>query len=77
MVPTKKNHPTTFIADGPNQVWTWDITYLNTFTSGIYYKLYMIIDIYSRKFVGFEIWPEESGELAGDLIERAIVIEKN
>jgi len=75
-VPTKKNHPTTFIADGPNQVWTWDITYLNTFTRGIYYKLYMIIDIYSRKIVGFEVWPEESGELAGELIERAILSEK-
>ena len=75
-VPTKKNRPTTFIADGPNQVWTWDITYLNTFTRGIYYKLYMIIDIYSRKIVGYEVWPEETGQLAADLIERAIIIEK-
>jgi len=75
-VPTKKNHPTTFVADGPNQVWTWDITYFNTFTRGIYYKLYMIIDIYSRKIVGAEVWPEENGELAGELVERAILSEK-
>ena len=75
-VPTKKNRPTTFIADGPNQVWTWDITYLNTFTRGIYYKLYMIIDIYSRKIVGYEVWSEETGKLAADLIERNIIIRK-
>ncbi|PRR84501.1 Integrase core domain protein [Clostridium vincentii] len=74
-VPTKKNHPTTFVADGPNQVWTWDITYFNTFTRGIYYKLYMIIDIYSRKIVGAEVWPEENGELAAELVERAILNE--
>ena len=36
----------------------------------------MIIDIYSRKIVGYEVWPEETGELAADLIERAIIIEK-
>ncbi|MBD7913073.1 hypothetical protein [Clostridium cibarium] len=53
--PERANLPTTFIADGPNQVWTWDITWLNTYTRGFYYKLYMIIDIYSRKIVSWEI----------------------
>ena len=74
--PEKRNHPTTFIADGPNQVWTWDITWLNTYTRGIYYKLYMIIDIYSRKIVSWEVWTEETGELACELVERAILSEK-
>jgi transposase InsO family protein len=44
-----KNRPTTFVADGLKQVWTWDITWLNTYTREIYYKVYMIINIYSRK----------------------------
>lgn len=74
--PEKRNYPTTFVADGPNQVWTWDITWLNTYTRGIYYKLYMIIDIYSRKIVGWEVWTEETGELACELVERAILSEK-
>ena len=74
--PTKKNHPTTIAADGPNKVYTSDITYFNTFTRGIYYKLYMIIDIYSRKIVGAEVWPEENGELVGKLVERVILNEK-
>ena len=73
--PERVHIPTTHIADGPNQVWTWDITWLNTYTRGIYFKLYTIIDIYSRKIVGWEVWPEETGELAADLVERATLTE--
>ena len=74
--PERVKLPTTFIADGPNQVWTWDITWLNTYTRGIYYKLYMVIDIYSRKIVAWEVWTEENGELASELVERAMLSEK-
>ncbi len=74
--PERRNLPTTHIAYGPNQVWTWDITWLNTYTRGIYFKLYMIIDIYSRKIVGWEVWPEENGDLASELVERVLIAEK-
>lgn len=74
--PHKPKLPTTFIADEPNQVWTWDITWLNTYTRGIYYKLYTVIDIFSRKIVGWEVWTEENGELASELVERAMLSEK-
>ncbi len=43
--------PTTHIATGPNQVWTWDITWLKGPVLGLYFYLYMIIDIFSRKIV--------------------------
>ncbi len=36
----------------------------------------MIIDIYSIKIVGWEVWPEETGTLASKLVERAILSEK-
>lgn len=36
----------------------------------------MIIDIFSRKFVAWEVWNEENGELAADLVERAVLSEK-
>ena len=49
---------------------------MNTYTRGIYYKLYTILDIYSRKIVGWEVWKEETGELASELIERAMLSEK-
>ncbi|SFB44617.1 DDE-type integrase/transposase/recombinase [Clostridium frigidicarnis] len=65
--------PTTYIADGPNRVWAWDITWLNTYTSGLYFKLYVIVDIYSRKIVEWEVWSEEIGELAAKLVERAML----
>lgn len=74
--PERIKMPITHISTAQNQVWTWDITWLNTYVRGIYFKLYMIIDIYSRKIVGWEVWPEETGELASDLVERAVISEK-
>lgn len=74
--PKKIKIPDTHIASGPSQVWTWDITWLNTYTRGVYFKLYMIIDIYSRKIVVWEVWEEENGDLAAELVERAMLSEK-
>jgi len=59
-------------ADGPNQVWSWDITKLKGPMRGVYYLLYVIIDIYSRKVVHWEIWPTENGTLAREFIQNAI-----
>ena len=42
-----KRVPPTHIATAPNQVWTWDITWLNAFIKGQYYKLYLIVDMFS------------------------------
>ena len=66
-----KHSISTHKADGINQVWTWDITYLYSSIRGVYYYLYMIIDIYSRNIVGWEVWEEESAEHASELIKRA------
>jgi len=66
---------TTHKATGPNQVWTWDVTYLNTPVRGLYYYLYMVIDIYSRKIVGWEVHETETGELAAELITRVVLAE--
>ena len=35
-------------ADGPNQVWSWDITYLPTTVRGVWLYLYLVIDVWSR-----------------------------
>ena len=63
--------PQPWEATGPNQVWTWDITYLATNLRGTFFYLYLILDIYSRKIVGWEVYPEESTEHAAALFERA------
>jgi putative transposase len=60
------------MADGPDQVWSWDITKLKGPARGIWYLLYVIIDIFSRKVTGWEIWPTENGTLAKEFIQRAI-----
>lgn len=56
-------------ADGPNQCWTWDITKLRGPQPRIWYFLYSIIDIYSRKTVGWTISDKENQEVAKALIE--------
>jgi putative transposase len=60
------------MADGPNQVWSWDITKLKGPGRGIWYLLYVIIDIFSRKVTGWEVWPAENGTLAKEFILQAI-----
>ena len=60
------------MADGPNQVWSWDITKLKGPARGVFYLLYVIIDIFSRKVIWWDIWPAETGTLAKEFIERAI-----
>ena len=68
--------PTTHVATGPNQVWCWDISYLPSRVRGQFWYLYLILDVYSRKIVGWEIHSHESGELASELINRTMVAEK-
>jgi putative transposase len=66
----------THAATGPNQVWMWDITYLNGPIKGIFYYLYLITDLYSRDIVGWEVWEEESSEHASELIKRTTLSQR-
>lgn len=74
--PGKYGKPTSYCADAPNQVWTWDITYLAGAVKGLFYYLYLIIDIFSRDIVGWEVWEEESADHASELIRRACLAQK-
>jgi putative transposase len=60
------------LADGPSQVWTWDITKLRGPAKGIFYQLYVLIDIYSRFNPSWIISPVEDSLLAKDFIAEAI-----
>lgn len=66
----KKVKPEAPIANGPNQVWSWDITYLKSFIKGEFFYLYMFLDIWSRKIVGWEIYELESSEYASELMKK-------
>jgi transposase InsO family protein len=67
---------TTHRADGPNQVWCWDITWLPTTVKGRFFYWYMVQDIYSRKLVVNEVHESESSEHASALLGRGCLRER-
>lgn len=70
--PGKSEPPKGYRADGPNQVWTWDVTYLHTHIRGMFFYLYMIVDVFSRKIVGWEVYARENSENAAIFIQKAV-----
>lgn len=58
-------------ATGPQQIWSWDITDLRGPWRGVAFKAYCIIDIYSRKIVGWRVEERESDDMAVDMFESA------
>jgi putative transposase len=64
----QRKKPRALTATGPNQIYTWDITYLPTAVKGIFLYLYLVMDIYSRKIVGWQVYEEESSTLASELM---------
>ncbi len=59
----------TWRATAPNQVWSWDITWLKSLTAGHWFYLYLIEDVFSRKIVGYEVYAAESGDYAAELLK--------
>ncbi len=70
-----KRTVTTHVAYASNQVWCWDITYLPAAIRGDYFYLYLMLDLYSRKIVGWEVYAEESGDNASVLLKRSCLAE--
>jgi transposase InsO family protein len=66
---------TSHCASGPNQVWSWDITWMPAAVKGQYFYWYMMLDVFSRKIVGHEVHVAESSELAALLMRRASLAE--
>jgi hypothetical protein len=63
-------------ASGPNQVWSWDITYLPTTVRGVWLYLYLVIDVWSRKVVAWDVAEREDPAIAADLVSRACIRER-
>lgn len=73
--PAAKKKPKAYVADAANQVWSWDITYLASSVKGIFFYLYLFMDIYSRKIVGWEVYENESAEQASVVLEKTRLAE--
>jgi putative transposase len=67
--------PKPLYATAPNMLWSWDITYLHTTVKGLFFYLYLIMDVYSRKIVGWEVYESESAEQASIVIKKAYLRE--
>ena len=67
--PAQRRHkPRALCATAPNQLFSWDITYMPTPVKGIYFYLYLFMDVFSRKIVGWQIYEVESSELASEVM---------
>jgi putative transposase len=58
-------------ARGANEVWSWDITFLPTSARGVWLYLYLVIDVWSRKVVAWDVADREEAQIAADLVSRA------
>jgi len=70
--PPQKHVKPRLTARAPNEVWTWDITKLPTYTRGLYLSLYVILDLFSRYVVGWMVSRKENAGLARHLFARVL-----
>jgi putative transposase len=69
--PAVHHRPMEYVAKGPNEVWSWDITYLRGPVRGQFLYLYLVVDIWSRMIMAWEVAEEESSEIASGMIAGA------
>ena len=60
--------PRALVASMPNQIYSWDITYLPSSVKGMFYYLYLVMDVYSRKIVGWQIYSQELSSHASNMM---------
>jgi transposase InsO family protein len=73
--PQRRRPPSTHVATAPRQLWCWDLTFLASQVVGRWFFLYLILDVYSRKIVGFEVHETDSSDHAVDLLRRTALAE--
>ena len=73
--PREMQRPAAYEAVRPNQLYSWDITYLRSSVRGEYFYLYLFLDLFSRKIVGWEVHDHESMELSSKLLQKICLSE--
>jgi len=73
--PRQSRPPTTHEATAPRQLWCWDMTYLPATVAGRWFYLYLILDVFSRKIVGYEVHDTDEGVHAAQLARRTALAE--
>lgn len=73
--PQKSRPPSTHVATAIGQVWTWDMTFLPAQVLGRFFFLYLVLDLYSRKIIGWEVHETDSSDHAVELVRRTALAE--
>lgn len=73
---TARYKPKALQASAPNQLYSWDITYLPTAIKGAFFYLYLFLDIYSRKIVGWQVYTHESSTWAAEILRDIVQRER-
>jgi len=73
--PQRRRAPSTHLASAPRQVWCWDMTYLPAQVLGRWFHLYLILDLFSRKIVGYEVHDTDNCDHAAALLRRTALAE--
>jgi putative transposase len=68
-VAQKRSKPRAACATQPNQLYSWDITYLPTLVHGMYFFLYLFVDVFSRKIVAAQVFAEENSVHASEMLK--------
>lgn len=71
--PRTVSRPDELLTTGPNQTWSWDITYLPGPVKGTFFYLYMFIDVWSRRIMKAVVHEAESAEAAAKMFAEACV----
>lgn len=66
--PQPRSRPRALVACRPDQIYCWDISYLPTDVRGSYFYLYLFVDLFSRKIVGWQVYDNENAERASQLL---------
>jgi len=74
--PPQRRATSTHEATGPNQVWSWDITYRKSPVRGVFFYLYAIVGVWSRKLVGWTVHDVESADHAARLFQATCELER-
>jgi len=62
-------------ADRPNQVWSWDISFLPTMVRGVWLYFFLVVYVWIRKEVAWYVTEVESADIAADMVQRACLME--
>lgn len=63
-----RHKPRSLSASAPNEIYSWDITYIASTIKGQFYYLYLFLDLFSRKIVGWQVYDTEDSDRASSVM---------